>query len=569
MSKLIINRLLIIDVEMKKAKSVNFKDGVNIITSSDNQVGKSTLMKSLYYTLGAEVFFAERFKVKTKVHILEFSVNDNTYECIRYNDIVVVRKNKNLTVKCTSATQLSEALKEIFGFSIFIENKQNEYVLAPPVYYFIPYYIDQDNGWVKDINSFDKLSQFNKDKRDTIYYYHLGILNDNYSKCLIEMKKLTAEINDYKKKQNEIMALLQYIRNNLTKIDLTLNLESMEIEKKELLKKYKEYSFDLNNVRREILEYQEEVFKIDNIIANLESTVKESNNIKKHLKHEFDIECPYCKKNFEVQAKDILKINYNIEDLQKTKLEMLSMREKVSNKIDYLKKKFVSFEERLNEIENNKINVDNTFDEFLKYKGLQETRKQLNTQLVENNSVLMSSDEELKQIKKSLKDWKKKIKDANDKYREILTINLMEFNTKENELPKNINIGTGIIASGSGQIRVNLARVYSFLEVLLEYNEEGLKFPLVIDSPKGGEQSTSNSELILELITQTKNIENQIILATIDFDSFYKGDLSKFNKITLENKEYNLLSQKDYTKYKADIDSFLEVIFKANDFSTF
>ncbi|MCM3020099.1 hypothetical protein M3582_18630 [Priestia megaterium] len=565
MSKLIINRLLITDIETKKAKSIDFKDGVNIITSSNNQVGKSTILKSIYYSMGAEVFFAERFKVKTKLHILDFSVNNDIYTFIRYNDIVVIQKNKNQTVKCTNATQLSETLNKVFGFSIFIENKQNEVVLAPPVYYYTPYYIDQDNGWTKDINSFDKMNQFNKNKRDKIYYYHLGILDDNYSKCLSEKEKLTAEINSSKKKQSEITSLLQYIKNNITSIDLSLNSKSIEIQKQELLRKYKEYSFDLNNVRREILEYQEEIFKIDNIIANLDSTVKENDNIKKHLKHEFDIECPFCTRTFEVQAKDILKINYNIENLQETKLEMLSMKEKINKKLDSLQKKFLSFEKQLIDIENESYDVDNTFDEVLKYKGIQETRKQLNVELVESNSNLIDSEAKLKKIKKSLTDWDKKIKEADERYKEVLTVNLLKFNTQENTLPKKINIGTGIIASGSGQIRVNLARVYSFLEVMEDYNAGGLKFPLVIDSPKGGEQSKSNSELILELITHTKDIENQIILATIDFDNFYKGDFRNFNNIVLENSEYNVLTRSDYAKNKEDIDYYLETFFKTNE----
>lgn len=565
MSKLIITRLLIIDVETKKAKSIDFKDGVNIITSSDNQVGKSTIMKSLYYSMGAEAFFSERFKLRTKVHILDFSVNKDTYTLIRYSDIMVIQKNKNKIIKCSNATQLSETLKEIFGFSILIENKQNEFVLAPPVYYYTPYYIDQDNGWTKDIISFDKLSQFNKNKRDKIYYFHLGILNDDYSKCLSEKEKLTVRINDFKKKQSEITSLLQYIKSNITSINLTNDFKSIEVQKQELLKKYKDYSFDLNNIRREILEYQEEIFKIDNIIANLDSTVKENNNIKQHLKHAFDIECPYCKQTFEVQAKDILKINYNIEDLQKTKLEMLGMKEKITSKLTNLQNKFLSFEEELRKIENETYDVDNTFEEVLKYKGIQETLKQLNEQLVKNNSSLIETEDKLKPINKSLTDWNKKIKEADEKYKELLTINLLKFNTQENTLPKKISIGTGILASGSGQIRVNLARVYSFLEVMEEYNAEGLKFPLVIDSPKGGEQSKSNSELILELITQTNDIENQIILATIDFDSFYKGELGNFNKVILENAEYSLLSDEDYKKNKTDIDYYLETFYKINE----
>ncbi|PEV76425.1 hypothetical protein CN437_21935 [Bacillus cereus] len=51
---------------------------------------------------------------------------------------------------------------------------------------------------------------------------------------------------------------------------------------------------------------------------------------------------------------------------------------------------------------------------------------------------------------------------------------------------------------------------------------------------------------------------------TINFDSFYKGDLSSFNKILLENTEYNLLSNEEYIKNKRDIDNGLETFFKVN-----
>ncbi|PEC03197.1 hypothetical protein CN360_11590 [Bacillus cereus] len=168
------------------------------------------------------------------------------------------------------------------------------------------------------------------------------------------------------------------------------------------------------------------------------------------LKHEFDIECPYCKRTFEVQTKDILGINYNIEDLQKTKLEMLSMKEKISEKLDSVQKKFLSYKEKLISIENETLDVENTFDDVLIYKGIQEIQKRLNIDLVENNLELINREEKLKPIKKSLTAWSKKIKAADEKYKETLKVNLLKFNTKENTLPKKVNVGTGIIAPGSG-----------------------------------------------------------------------------------------------------------------------
>ncbi|KFM90146.1 hypothetical protein DJ88_2102 [Bacillus paralicheniformis] len=200
----------------------------------------------------------------------------------------------------------------------------------------------------------------------------------------------------------------------------------------------------------------------------------------------------------------------------------------------------------------------------MKFKGLQETQKQLNTELVKNVSEIEEESKNLKEIKRDLKKWDDEIDRANNSYRDILNLNLIRFNTKEHSLPEKYNIGKNLKASGSGQVRVNLARVYSFIKLLEDYNPDGLKYPLVIDSPKGGEQSMTNSELILRLLTEKAQISNQIILATIEFESFYNGDIKKFNIITLDNEPYNLLSAEDYQANQVIIDDFVSLYFEAN-----
>ncbi|MCX0351715.1 hypothetical protein LI044_08355, partial [Clostridium perfringens] len=60
MNKLVINELYIFSLNEELAKRVSFKDGCNIITSNDNDGndrGKSTIMKSIYYALGADTVF--------------------------------------------------------------------------------------------------------------------------------------------------------------------------------------------------------------------------------------------------------------------------------------------------------------------------------------------------------------------------------------------------------------------------------------------------------------------------------------------------------------------------------
>lgn len=55
MYKLVFKTIRIIDLITYESFSTNFIKGVNVITSSENSVGKSTIIKSLYYVLGAEV----------------------------------------------------------------------------------------------------------------------------------------------------------------------------------------------------------------------------------------------------------------------------------------------------------------------------------------------------------------------------------------------------------------------------------------------------------------------------------------------------------------------------------
>ncbi|MFB0831833.1 Lamassu anti-phage system protein LmuB [Brevibacillus laterosporus] len=563
MNRVLINKLFIFDVIDKKSKSVIFKDGINIVTSKGNQIGKSTIMKSIYYTLGAVVFFAERLNLKTKIHILEIEVNGKEYVFIRHGDIVVIKDNKGI-LKTSSSTELSCELGDIFGFSIFLEDKQKRNVIAPPVFHYIPYYIDQDHGWTSELKSFDNLGQFDKKSRDSLYYYHLGILDVEYGLRLKEKKELDFLLDSLKTRNKEILGLLTYIRENITAINLEMDTTALQIQKREILSKYKKYSYDLNNIRRKIIEYQEELHKIENVIGNLNNALKQSDKVKEHIKHQFDVECPHCFEHFELQTKDILKINYKIADLEASKLEMIDIKEKILKQIKKVQKEFQDYEFALKAIEKEKIDSDNTFEDILKFKGLQETQKQLIIELKKNVSEIEINSEKLKKVIGKLKKWQDEIDKANKRYRDILSLNLKRFNSDENELPKNYNIGKNVKASGSGQVRLNLSRVYSFIKLVEEYKPDGLKYPLVIDSPKGGEQSISNSELILKLLTKEAQISNQIILATIDFESFYVGNTDKFNIITLNNEIYSLLSVEDYQRNKIIIDYYISIYFEAN-----
>ena len=50
----------------------------------------------------------------------------------------------------------------------------------PPAFYYMPYYVDQENGWAVNSSSFDRMTQFDLPQRKNSYFFHLGALDSSY-----------------------------------------------------------------------------------------------------------------------------------------------------------------------------------------------------------------------------------------------------------------------------------------------------------------------------------------------------------------------------------------------------
>ena len=100
--KLIFKDLYIFSPQDKTAKHIPFQEGINIITSNQEDGtdrGKSVIMRSLYYTLGAESHFEAKWDTKNKIYILKFAIDNQEYYLYRASNLYKMF-DENKTLEC-------------------------------------------------------------------------------------------------------------------------------------------------------------------------------------------------------------------------------------------------------------------------------------------------------------------------------------------------------------------------------------------------------------------------------------------------------------------------------------
>ena len=150
---LIISSITLVDLTNKEAKRIVFSPGKNLITSLQNHLGKSIIMKSIYYALGAEVYYPNPIKKINLMTYIDFYINEKEYRVARLKNMFLLYESKEFIDSFSSVREFEEALSDLFCFEIELVGKDQDGTIqkCPPVFYFMPYYIDQENGWSIDV----------------------------------------------------------------------------------------------------------------------------------------------------------------------------------------------------------------------------------------------------------------------------------------------------------------------------------------------------------------------------------------------------------------------------------
>lgn len=557
MKNLLFESILLVSHREKKAKEIQFHPMVTVI-KGQNDTGKSSLIKSIYYALGAKPQNIHRDWMNADVALLlQFKIDQISYYIYRHRDSFSLFDNsKNLLGTYSSiSTDLGPKLAAMLDFRLKLPSRKGESVTPPPAFLFLPFYIDQDKGWASNWSSFDNLGQFSGWRKPVINY-HFGMRPDEWYQLDSRRKSIWARTESIQSELSTYKSMRDTARKKLSRVDFDIDVIKFKSEIGRLLticeslrKKEMEY-------RARLVELRTEEIRLG---AQIEIVVKTHDELSEDYKYAVSrddkcIGCPTCGAEYThsfAQRFDIAKDTETCNDLLGSLRDDL---EKVNGDIestyslmDDMRKQQVEIEKLLTK-KQGKVKLK----DLVKLEGKKSLLGYLDRQIGKSQRKMDRIGRLVSAIEgrmKKLEDPKRK-KEIREEYAKTLKkyTGMLDVPALDESVFKNIS--ANIKESGSDLSRAILAYTFSVLDAVKE-NGNATFCPIVIDAPNQQEQDRENLPRIMNFLAEQDLTNRQMIIGLVD-DS---GVKFPGKTILLENK-FSLLQSDEYEMVSAKMREF-------------
>lgn len=457
-------------------KTFLFSENVNLVVSKENSVGKSTLLRLLFYSMGYSIPGTKGIKfknVKTKLTI-------ETSKGL----IILERDDKFIDFKQNGNTHLFFLPNDSESLHSFIFETDNEKVLSNILG---AIYLDQEKGWT---------------------LLNRGIV---IGKQYFNLKDLISGLAE---------------RESRT---LELELESVVSEQK----KYKTMK-NLYDYKTTLLDIKDSDFSsdyIDELERDLNILLMDKNILKKQIK---DIEVS-CKDNIsfvEYIENMRLYIENNGEKIQVTKDNLVDFED--NQELLNIRKKILEFKKR--KLEAKIIEVQDKIAKESSLISLQSEIQKFDSQVANLIINPISLDKIIKQLKQREKELKKMIFDKitiNNSIIDNVYLSIQRY-AKELDIYQYMDdnrdyIFTDDLKGFSGAVYHKMVFSFKMAYIIELQKYLGYKLPIVLDSPSGREVDQKNISDIMKILSRDFK-DNQIIIASI-YDDY---GFEKTNRIELD-----------------------------------
>lgn len=562
MRNLTFQRLVLISDSKRLANQFSFQKRLNLITGKDNSIGKSTLAKSLLWSLGCDPVFDEEWKSNDIKSILYFTINNKEYFSCRGTHSIILGAIGDEAQRYINITgDFSKDFSDLVNFKMKLPNRgDGNLETPPPAYYFLPFYIDQIKSWSSPWNSFENLGQYSNWKAPLIKYFtgylkpeHFYIEENIYEYSVI--KKESAH------KIEKFQSAVEVIVDN--SVDSHIALDNDDFIK---------IQNEIKNELYDLIDYQTRLYDaqatITSNIYDLESqytlAITSANELEEDYKFAVEsiptdnLECPLCgtlhdnslpNRALLLSEKDSLlneanSIASKIAELNSSLNSLNDDVQFITNEIDRINKKYITDDDVVE-----KDLIAQVIDTISTENVSKNIQIKINNEDLNINKA-NSSIKELKKDQKKLLSTKER-EELNSSFMSKLLANIEALGSTGINLSK-VKTPTDykqLLGGGAAEAaRGLLAYQLSILQQI-----HGAKScvvpPFVIDTPNQQEQAGYRYETVIKELMRSVPQDYQIILCAMENDALneFKHDAN-----VIELNSNRLLTASQYNSLRSE-----------------
>lgn len=548
-----VETLKIIDYVSKKATSYSFSSGTNLIVSNGNKIGKSSLVKSIYYTLGFDI---KQFPSGWNVHDKVFQISVKTASGQSHT---IIRQGDTYKVDSESTPLNSKEYSDWFQ-NVLETNMQLPNIFTRELHsvyssaLILPFYIDQDDSWDGVIyrGVTDTLGQYS-DVPKGIFEYLFSISDSDVQKLKNELTLLKKKIKNCDDTIDNLNRVLSDYREKMSEVP-----EVQEIDRDKLNKEIKNFLNMLNKYTDQTLKYRVKLIKKSEELDFQKQDYEELVQLLKMSKNRFkeiECECKYCHSKMTTeQSLTRLGLNNNVFEItilkDKVFQKMNSLKQDI-NELKFLKSQLDIQIDNLNE-RINKSKKLLTIDEYVNAKAktmaVAEIEKTIRNEEFSKISYELEKKEkqaEKSKIEKQKKDLKTELISCFEvvKNQIKLTLQLTDFEELDFLSFKKID------GSGMDKNTKYLALYLIYFSLIDKFGDYSL--PFCMDSFTKNEISEETSKKLFAAISKHfLPLKNQVFFSVVADNLKYIDNIEDYNIIQIEEHQLN---EKDYNELSESV----------------
>jgi phage gp36-like protein len=536
-------RLVLLSDSKKLANQFTFPKRFNLVTGKDNSIGKSTLVKCLFWAIGCDPKFDEEWKSNDVKAILYFKINQKEFVVSRYADGIYFGLKNGPIKKYTKITgEFSQDFTEKVGFNLMLANRTDGLDIPPPAFYFLPFYIDQKKSWDEPWNGFEGLAQYSNFKSTLIKYFcgYLSSAHFELEEELFEHKAIEKEASQQVERIAETISVLQEMA---PEQNIAVTLVEFEFIQQEIEKELVEFSTQ-----------QSRLFEQQSMLANEIHDLEQQHLIASASAKELDEDYTFAVENV---ASDSLKcplcgIEHDNSLLSRAGLltDQEALKQQASRIKTALKDKYRQRAELKDELNIVAAEIDRINEKYLKEDNSEDksnnqqvfeqalhavSQKRVNSNVIQKKESFQAQSQHAKDKQKDIKKQQRKLlkKEDKDTLNELFIGNLCENIQTLSATGVNLNgvkspmdykkiLGGGAAEGTRGTLAYHLA----ILRQIAHVNHCQIA-PFVIDTPNQQEQAKQRYEQVIDVVTENIPSGHQVILCAMDNNealSKYKQD---------------------------------------------